>query len=149
MKKIAYFLSLAVIAIALTAIARRTAEPSIASPNIIGSWKAVKTQYGDQPMKTRGENDFTVVKIFTATRWSGAFFNPKTKEFDGACGGTYELNGDEYLETIEYYSWDAASVGTKGKFTLKMENGMLHQFGKFEYKGNKEYVVDEWYKKID
>jgi hypothetical protein len=136
------------IGITLTAIANKPTE-NVAAPTIVGSWKAVKTQYGKEPMKTRGEDDFTVIKTFTGTRWTGAFFNQKTREFDGAGGGTYKLKGERYEETIEYFSWDKEAVGQTVIFTLKMENGMLHQYGILEYKGDKNYVVDEWYTKID
>lgn len=148
MKQVAFILSVVAIGVTLTAIGNRSSD-SMADSKLTGSWQIVKAQYGSGPMKTLGEGDLTTIKLFTATRWSVAFYNEKTKVFDGAGGGTYKLNGDQYLETIEYFSWHSDAVGQTTKFTLTLENGMLHQFGKMEYKGDKNYVIDEWYKKIE
>lgn len=118
-----------------------------AGESIKGSWQVVRAQYGDEPMSEIKE--LTIIKTFTNTRWSGAWYNLTAKAFDGACGGTYTLKGDEYLETIEYYSWDANAIGQVAKFKLTVENGMLHQKGTISYKGNPNYIIEEWFKRID
>lgn len=115
---------------------------------IKGSWKLVRAQYGSGEMKDLTPDE-QVYKMFTGTRWSGAFYSTKKKKFDGAGGGTYVLKGDQYLETLEYYSWDPEAVGKKFTFTMKMENGLLHQKGTIEYKGNPKYVIDEWFERVD
>lgn len=114
---------------------------------ITGSWQIVRAQYGDEPMKEI--NDTMIIKSFTGTRWSAAFFDPSKKTFEGAGGGTYQLKGNQYTEKLEYYSWDAEAVGKTFVFSMSIENGMLHQRGTIVYKGNKNYVIDEWYKRID
>lgn len=140
MKLISVFLGLLMVSITAT-------SSKNAGESITGSWQVIRAQYGNEPMSD--VTDLTVIKTFTNTRWSCAFFNKKTKIFDGAGGGTYTLKGDEYLETIEYFSWDADAVGQMVKFKLTIEKGMLHQKGMLNYKGNPNYVIDEWYKKID
>lgn len=148
MKRTALVLSLAVICIVLTAVSYRS-DDSPAASKITGSWRLVKGKYGKGEMKEYSEKGETAVKVFSGSRWSIAFFNYEKKTYDGAGGGTYKLEGEKYIETIEYFSWDLTSVGQTGVFTMKIENGMLHQYGTFEYNGDKAYVVDEWYQKID
>lgn len=140
MKLIPVFLGL--ITILLIASSSKNAENSIK-----GSLQVVRAQYGDGQMSD--VTDLTAIKTITDKRWSVAYFNKDTKVFDGAGGGTYTLKGDEYLETVEYFSWDTGAVGQTAKFTLTIENGMLHQKGVVKYKGNPNYVIDEWSKKID
>ena len=142
MKKI---ITLAVIGL----FAMAAAPPEPAEIQLIGAWKCVKSQYGDEKMLERGKDNDIVIKIFTKTRWSGTFFDKTGKKFDGSGGGTYTIKGDLYTETVEYFSWESEAVGKRFSFTLKMENGMLHQKGIIEYKGNLKYLVDEWYTRID
>jgi hypothetical protein len=149
MKKITYLLSVVIAGIALTTMLAASESTTLSIADVKGSWKVVKARYGNEPEKTYGDNDMSIIKTFTGSRWSCAFFEKTKKEFDGAGGGTYKLSGDSYVETIEYYSWDKASVGSTATFTLKMENGMLHQYGTFVYKDNPKYIIDEWYKLID
>lgn len=112
-----------------------------------GSWQVVKAQYGNEPMHDIKE--LMIIKSFTGTRWSAAYYNKSTGAFDGAGGGTYRLTGKKYFETLEYFSWDSTAIGKTFEFSLTIENGMLHQTGVIEYLDNKNYVVDEWYKRID
>jgi hypothetical protein len=149
MKKLTYLLSVIVAGIALSIIVAASGTKTPSPAEVKGSWKVVKAQYGNDPMKTYGESDRSIIKTFSGSRWSCAYFDKTKKVFEGAGGGTYKLSGISYVETIEYYSWDPASVGTTATFTLEMENGMLHQYGTFVYKDNPKYIIDEWYKRID
>jgi len=135
------------LAILLLSAATSTSIFNHTEDNIKGTWKCIRSRYGNSEMKDRSNED--VFKIFTATRWSSAFYNKKEKKFDGAGGGTYTLKGELYIENVEYYSWDAATVGKTFNFTLKLENGMLHQTGTIEYKGDPKYVIEEWYQRVD
>lgn len=116
--------------------------------SIKGSWKAVRTQYGNDPMKALSENEISH-KLFTGTRWSAVSFDKNTNKITGVAGGTYTIKGSDYTETVEYYSWDSSIVGKTFKFTMTIENGMLHQKGFMEWKGDPKYQIDEWYKRVD
>lgn len=119
------------------------------APSIIGSWQVVRSQYGTSPLHEYTEGDTQIIKQFTGTRWSATFYNSKKRQFQGAGGGTYTLKVDEYKETVEYYSWDSLAVGKTSTFNLRIENGLLHQSGTIEYKGNPAYKIEEWFKRID
>ena len=142
MKKLFFLVALALIGMA--AIPRETP----ADTKVIGAWKVVRAQYGNEPMTDQGKDE-AVYKMFTGTRWSGAFYNTATKKFDGAGGGSYTIKGDQYVEKVEYYSWDSEVVGKTFTFTLKIENGMLHQKGTMEYQGNSNFIIDEWFERVD
>lgn len=124
-----------------------TTKPTVDTP-IKGAWKLVRAQYGNDPMKDLGPDELTH-KLFTGTRWSAAYYNKATKKISGTGGGTYKIQGEKYVETVEYFSWDAAVEGKIFTFTMTLENGMLHQKGTIEYDGNPKYIIDEWYVRVD
>jgi hypothetical protein len=125
-----------------------TTDSKPSKDSVIGTWKVVRHRYGNQPAQERNKENL-VYKTFTRTRWSAAFYNKTKKQFDGAGGGTYVLNGDQYKETVEYYSWDSTAVDKTFVFSLKLENDMLHQTGTIEYKGNPKYIIEEWFARVD
>ncbi len=142
MKKLLF---LAVTTLLVVAAAPRETPADV---QLKGAWKIVRSQYGDGLMKDREKDDLTY-KMFTGTRWSAVFYNSSTKAIEGSCGGTYAIKDNAYSETVEYYSWDAEVVGKTNNFTMTIENGMLHQKGTMEYKGNKNYIIEEWYARVD
>jgi hypothetical protein len=117
-------------------------------PSIQGTWKMVSSQYGKNPVETLKENQVSL-KTFTRTRWSSAGFDKQTNKISSNCGGTYTLKDNQYKETVEYYSWGDEAIGKTFTFTLEMENGKLHQKGFMEWKGDKQYLIDEWYIRVD
>lgn len=83
------------------------------------------------------------LKFFTGGHWAITQADPKTGVTIFHHGGTYALNGNEYVETIEY-----ANESTKElikhtfKFTIKVEGDTLTQIGI----GNS---VNEVWKRLD
>lgn len=142
MKKLLY---LVVAALLVMAAAPRETPADV---QLKGAWKLVRAQYGNDPMEDLGPGESTH-KLLTGTRWSSTFYNKDTKKIGGTCGGIYKIKGDQYIETVEYYSWDSAMEGTTNTFTMTIENGMLHQKGIIVYKDNSKYIIDEWYVRVD
>jgi len=138
------------ILLALLAFFANPKPETPADTPVKGAWQMVKSKYDK-------ETDFTdyakegllSYKMFTGTRWSGSSYNTKKRTISGTNGGTYTISGNQYVEKVEYYSWDTATEGKSFTFTMTIENGMLHQFGYIEYKENKKYLIDEWYKRVD
>jgi hypothetical protein len=124
-----------------------TPNPPVDTP-LKGTWKMVRFQYDKEPMEMVKENHVSH-KMFTGTRWSAASFDKLTNKINGNCGGTYTIKGDQYKETLDYYSWGNEVVGKTFTFTMTVENGMLHQKGTMEWKGNPSYLIDEWYVRVD
>jgi len=115
---------------------------------IKGAWKMIRSQYGKEPMVVSDENEMGH-KLFTGSRWSAVSFDKNTNKITGTAGGTYTIKGSDYLETFEYYSWDSDVVGKTFKFSMTIENGMLHQKGFMEWKGDPKYTIDEFYSRVD
>lgn len=141
MKKL---LALTVVACLLLAATTKTNSDT----PVKGAWKLVRAQYGNDPMEDMSADDATY-KLFTGSRWSATFYNKGTKKISGTAGGTYTIKGDQYAETVEYFSWDAMVEGKTFTLTMTIENGMLHQKGTIEYKDNPKYLIDEWYARVD
>lgn len=142
MKKITYLVLAAILVVAAAPL------KTPADIQLKGAWKAIRSQYGKEPMVTLTENEISH-KLFTGTRWSGVSFDKSTHKITGTAGGTYTIKGSEYTETVEYYSWDSEVVGKTFKFTMTIENGMLHQKGFMEWKGDPKYLIDEYYNRVD
>lgn len=117
--------------------------------DIKGAWQLVKSQYGNEAAKTDYEQQGIVfIKMFTGSRWSAVSYD-QHNTIGISDGGHYVIHGDEYVETVDYFSSDTGVVGKTFHFTLRMENGLLHQHGTMEYKGNPKYLVDEWFRRLD
>lgn len=143
MKKFAWL----AITIAMMSLAVASREIPVDTA-IKGTWRTISYQYGKEQKVTNKENEMTY-KMFTGSRWSSNSFDKKTKQIGGIGGGAYTINGDQYQETVEYYSWDSSVCGKKFTFTMTIENGMLHQSGFMEWKGDPKYLIDEWYVRVD
>ncbi len=142
MKKLFYLVGVALLVVAA---AHRETPADI---QLKGAWKAIRSQYGKEPMVTLTENEISH-KLFTGTRWAAVSFDKSTNKITGTAGGTYTIKGSDYVETVEYYSWDSDVVGKTFKFKMTIENGMLHQKGFMEWKGDPAYTIDEFYSRVD
>lgn len=106
------------------------------SKNIKGSWKMISSG-------APGETETTVVKIVTDTYFTNASYN-KNGEFIGTSGGTYTVDGKNYSEILEYFTWDSTKVGTTNTFKVNISNNKL------EFSGNRDgKPFQETWEKID
>jgi hypothetical protein len=102
------------------------AEPSSLAKNLVGTWILVGEPGDIGEVPTAGGR----LKFFTGRHWMITQADPASGVTTFHHGGTYTLNGDEYVETIEY-----ANESTKDlikqtfKFTLKVEGDTLSQIG--------------------
>jgi hypothetical protein len=70
------------------------------------------------------------LKFFTGRHWTITSFDPETRVTIYHHGGTYTLNGDEYVETIEYANErNKQLIKQTFKFTIKVEGDTLTQIG--------------------
>jgi hypothetical protein len=99
------------------------AEPSKLAKDLIGAWTLVGTPDSNEETPTKR------LKFFAGKHWL------VTEADDGGKvtihhGGTYTLDGDEYVETIEYALPESISaVGMKFKFRIKVEGDKYTQIG--------------------
>ncbi len=73
------------------------------NPKIVGLWKLVSYQYGENQPEVKVE-DYTIagLKIFTKTHFNVVSYQKKDLNVETVLGGTYSLQGNIYVENIEY-----------------------------------------------
>jgi len=77
-----------------------------------GAWQA-----------SSGENEKTM--ICSEKFFSVALYDLKNKKFTGTYGGTYRLEGDQYVASIEFHSLSPESVGNEYRGNFKLEKDAL------------------------
>jgi hypothetical protein len=99
------------------------AEPSKLATDLIGAWTLVGTPDSDEETPTKR------LKFFTGKHWLITEADDAGKVIFHH-GGTYTLDGDEYVETIEYAIEESVSaIGQKFKFKIKVEGDKYTQIG--------------------
>jgi len=105
---------------------KQAAAPSQLSKDLIGIWVHVgRPGNTSQPPAKGGRYKFR-----TGSNWTLTRADADTGEVVEHFGGTYTLNGNEYVETQEYA--DATWVRDNGKsfkFTVKVEGDVMTQIG--------------------
>ncbi len=97
------------------------------------------------------DKDRKVLKIFNDGYWMAFFYDdhrPGKQLFDGAGGGTYSLNNDQYLEKTDFYSWDSSAVGKEFTLNYKSDAEGFQQFGTMNSDKYPDYPVNEKFDKI-
>ncbi len=103
-----------------------SSAPSQLSKDIIGTWVMVGTP-GDvgEPPAAGGR-----LKFRTARHWAMTQADPDTGTVSFHHGGTYTLNGDEYVEKVEYATENLANyIGNAYKYKVKVEGDTFTQIG--------------------
>lgn len=83
-------------------------------------------------------------KMYSKTHFVWVAYNPEERKFIATGGGTYKLDGDTYIEHIDFFSEDASLVGQDLKFNIGFQSGRFHQRG--EVAGN---TIDEEWKRVE
>lgn len=111
---------------------RLTAAEPLKNSALEGVWFMNEGYWGGKNRFGEGKyKDFEVVKIFSYPMVVYAYYNPKTRQFDGAGGATYQFDGQTLTETNEFWSWqaDGSRKGQVEKFKVALENGRFVQRG--------------------
>jgi hypothetical protein len=109
-------------------VARLPSEPSQLSKDIIGIWVLVGTGTPDEVGKhpAAGER----LKFRTERHYVVTQANPNTGVIIYHLGGTYTLNGDEYVEKVEYATENIARfIGRARKFKIEVEGDTYTEIG--------------------
>lgn len=109
-----------------TAEEKRTALPNDDLKNrFIGAWQLESFADGRVSEANVGE-----LKFVGDRHWSVSRLDPKTKRLEYHMGGTYKLNGDEYVETIEFANDPASEmIGQEFTYKIKIEGETFTQIG--------------------
>jgi hypothetical protein len=119
-------LSLAILLVGQLSAQDEATPPSKLAKDMVGTWILVGTpdEIGEAPAKGGR------LKFLTGRHWVITQADPETGQVVWHHGGTYTLDGDQYVEKIEYANESTKSlIGQTLKFTVKVENDTLTQIG--------------------
>lgn len=107
----------------------RADEPTSQTP-MAGLWRITGrvNDTGQPTIMQRGARK--TIKLLTGSRFQWAAINPQTKQFMGTGGGTYLMAGDQYTETIDFFSRDNSRVGRSLTFTASVTGANWQHSGK-------------------
>jgi hypothetical protein len=101
-------------------------EQSPLAKNLLGTWILVGEPGKAGEVPASGGR----LKFFTGRHWTVTQADPTTGVTIFHHGGTYTLNGDAYVETVEYATESNKElIKQTFKFTLKVEGDTLTQTG--------------------
>lgn len=104
------------------------------SGDLAGSWRITdRMRNGEMSAMTLGARK--TIKMISGTRFQWAAFNPETKQFSGAGGGTVVLENGKYNEHIEFFSRNPDRVGADLQFDYKVDGDKWDHSG-FSSTGN-------------
>ena len=108
---------------------------------IVGTWKMISfsgTNANGKPFKT-DLTKFTQYKIITPTHWMFVAYDSDSLT-GGGNGGTYELKGSKYIETL--------TDNAKTDFTVKVEGDKYYQDGAILLPDGRKIVLHEVYQRV-
>ena len=106
----------------------RVEEP--AQTALAGLWRITGRANESGQVTTMQRGARKTIKLLTGSRFQWAAINPQTKQFMGTGGGTYRMDGDQYTETIDFFSRDNSRVGRSLTFTAKITGSDWQHTGK-------------------
>jgi hypothetical protein len=106
---------------------RITATERLKNKNLEGVWFMKEGQWGADRLGEGKYKNMQVVKIFAYPMVVYAYYNPVTKQFNGAGGAMYQFDGDTLTETNEFWSWqaDGKRKGLAEKFKVSPKNNQF------------------------
>jgi hypothetical protein len=77
-------------------------------------------------------NDRIMIKMIVDNFWNWIVVDPKTSNVTSALGGSYDYDGEKYIETSHFKFGDASEwkLGRKWQVTAELQNGNLLFHGK-------------------
>jgi hypothetical protein len=110
----------------LAFVARSADGKSRLAEQMIGTWVRVGApgEVGEPPAKGGR------LKFRTGRHWTMTDADPETGLVTTHDGGTYTLDGNEYVESLDYATEASKEdIGKKFKFTVKIEGDLMTQTG--------------------
>jgi hypothetical protein len=103
-----------------------TPAPSKLAQEMVGAWVLVGKPGNVREAPPSGGR----LKFRTGRHWTMTQADPDTGRVIMHDGGTYALDGDRYVETLEYAnSSTAGDIGKSFMFTVKIEGDTMTQIG--------------------
>lgn len=111
---------------------RITAAEPLKNSALEGVWFMNEGYWGGKSRFGEGQyKNSRVVKIFAYPMVVYAYYDPTTRQFQGAGGARYQFDGTTLTETNEFWSWqaDGSRKGKVEKFKVSVQDGRFVQEG--------------------
>jgi hypothetical protein len=126
----------------------------IQAQNHVGTWRLVSGTYNssDGTTITQTSADKKEIKIITPTHFMWMSQVPdsidnKRMVFEAAGGGHYTMNGNQYVELLEYASWEDY-INDKTIFNLQITGDKMRQTGEIISQDGTIVKLDETWERI-
>jgi hypothetical protein len=115
------------------------------SSEILGAWKLVSLRYGEGEIQYVSDS-LQRIKLITPTYFTWVHFLTKDKTVRDSAGGTYVLDGGNYIEKIDFGGRGMTSYLNKTQaFKIKIEDNKMYLFGELSDK----LKIEEIWEKIE
>jgi hypothetical protein len=120
-------------------------EPA-AKAALVGTWRLVSYNYGDQGDLKPAPAGMVALKHITPGYFEWVRYDAQTKQATGTAGGRWILAGDSYTETVEYGFGGAYDVVKEQdhSFKITVEGDRLSQKGKL----NNGLAINEIWERV-
>ena len=110
--------------------AKLKSDIPLKDPSMEGVWVLQDATWKDVAGKENSVKNYEQIKIYSYPRFAYAQYNPVTRQFIGAGGGTYQYDGKKLIEHIEYTTYNDA-IGSKYEIKQKqLSTGVVQQLSK-------------------
>lgn len=125
-------------------------EPGISSNaanQLLGVWEY--TTGTGNTSEYIAENNIKALKVITPKHWHVIFTSQSNGEYHGVGFGTYSLDGNNYSERINAFSFDSTAVGKTFDFTIELNDDQWTQTGKINSDKYQNFTVKEVFKRVE
>ncbi len=105
-----------------------------------GAWRITGRQNAEEKVSAIPHGDRKTIKILVDGYFQWVAINPAQKGFYGTGGGKYTFSGNDYTETIVFFSRDNSRIGADLKFKGEIKNKDWHHSG-LSSKGDPIYEI--------
>lgn len=124
--KAAIFLPLLVLLL-LTNCKSGEKASSVNHSSILGTWQMVSFNYGKGEKKA--SEDTRAIKLITPTHFIWVHYTTNNNTIYDSAGGTYTLDGDNYIENVEFGAKPMMPWLGKSTFKIKIKGDQMFQSG--------------------
>ena len=111
----------------------------------LGTWQLSSYKYGQNSSAFIDvPSNLQHIKLITENYFTWVNTDTTTKKVYSMAGGRYTLNGNTYIESIDYGIGMDDYLGHKQIFTIKVEGDMFFLSGKL----NDNYMIEEIWRRV-
>lgn len=118
-------------------------------PAVVGIWRLDKAAYGDATEAVPLTDGWQTTKFITPGHFYTVQYNPDDGSFDGFVFGSWEMQDDQYVETIKATSRDSAIIGLTVSYTFDATEQSFMQDGMVNTEAFPNYKIEEHFTRVE